>query len=122
MRVIIAGSRTIMDYDIGLAVVRSGFEITEIVSGKNKWWHKELKRYGGIDYLAELWAETQNIPVKPFPADWTSYGPSAGPIRNKEMAVYADALIAIHKGNSRGTQSMIFVARQKGLKVYVEVL
>ena len=39
--------------------------------------------------------------------------------RNREMAQYADALIAIWDGDSRGTGSMIKLAQQHGLKVYV---
>lgn len=43
----------------------------------------------------------------------------ADPIRNEEMAEVSDALIAFWDGQSRGTRSMIEIARRKGLQVAV---
>jgi len=54
-----------------------------------------------------------------FPAEWNKFGKAAGPKRNKEMAIAADALIAFWDGKSRGTKNMIELAKQKGLKVKV---
>jgi hypothetical protein len=109
MKVIIAGSRDITDYLLLASVVSaSGFDVTEVVSGGAR----------GIDALGELWAENFDVPVKRFLADWTSYGKAAGPIRNKQMAEYADALIAISTGG-KGTTDMIKTAKQQGLKVFV---
>lgn len=45
--------------------------------------------------------------------------PASGPIRNGEMAKYADALIAMWDGTSTGTKNMIDQATKHGLKVYV---
>ena len=59
--------------------------------------------------------------MKKFPANWGLHGRKAGFIRNGEMAQYADALIAIHDGESRGTAGMIGIAKQKRLVVYVKV-
>ena len=53
------------------------------------------------------------------PADWNRLGRAAGPIRNEEMAEVSDALIAFWDGKSRGTKSMIEIARRKGLQVAV---
>jgi hypothetical protein len=111
MKVIIAGSRTITDIGIvAMAVIESGFQIDEVVSGGAR----------GVDRLGELWAERWRIPVKRFPADWNKFGKSAGPIRNKEMGDYADALIAVWDCKSSGTGHMIGYATGKGLKVYVK--
>ena len=113
MKVIIAGSRTITDYQVvEEAIKESGFNIVEVVSGKAK----------GIDRLGELYAELNDLYIKPFWADWHRYGKAAGPIRNKNMADYADGLIAIWDGQSRGTKNMIDIARSKGLKIYVKDL
>ena len=112
MKVIIAGSRTITKLsDVIWAVVHSGFygKITEVVSGKAK----------GVDNLGETWAYYNDIPVKSFPADWNEHGRSAGYKRNAQMAAYADALIAIWDGESKGTKHMIDIAKKKGLKVFV---
>ena len=54
-----------------------------------------------------------------YPADWERHGRAAGPIRNEEMAEVSDALIAFWDGKSRGTKSMIEIARRKGLQVAV---
>lgn len=94
---------------MGHALKNTPFEITEVVSGTCK----------GVDQLGEEWAERKGIPVKKFPADWSKHGRRAGPLRNREMAKYADALIAIWDGKSRGTRSMIDEALREGLEVYV---
>lgn len=113
MKVIIAGSRDITDYEaVKRAVVNSGFEITEVVSGTAR----------GVDQLGEQWAIDNNIPITPFPANWANYGRGAGFRRNLEMAQYADALIALWDGVSRGTKNMIITAGKYRLKIYVEDL
>jgi hypothetical protein len=61
----------------------------------------------GVDTLAERWAEQHDIPVTGFPAEWSRYGKKAGPIRNKEMAGYAEGLVAVWDGRSRGTKDMV---------------
>lgn len=110
MKVIIAGSREITDYDIVLKAVKlAQFRITEVVCGKAK----------GVDTLGEELGLKNGIPVKYFPADWNRHGNAAGYRRNVQMAEYADALIAVWDGKSRGTKHMIDIARDRGLKVYV---
>lgn len=110
MKTIIAGSRTIEDYDIVLAaILASNFDITEVVSGTAK----------GVDILGERFAEDIEIAIKKFPADWDKYGKRAGYIRNEEMADYANAAICVWDGESRGTQHMINIATKKNLKLFV---
>lgn len=110
MRTIIAGGRNLTDYAlVERAVEQSGYLITEVVSGAAR----------GIDSLAEQWAADHGIDVTRFPADWTKQGRKAGPIRNAQMAQYADGLIAIWDGSSPGTANMIRHAVRCGLKVYV---
>lgn len=110
MKTIIAGSRGIDSYYVvDFAIHDSGFNITEIVSGCAR----------GVDQTAEKWAWYNDIPVKKFPADWDKHGKAAGPMRNREMAAYADALVAIWDGESRGTKNMIHEARKAGLDVYI---
>ena len=71
----------------------------------------------GIDEDARNWAKQRKLPLSVFPADWETHGRSAGPIRNKEMAEYADALIAFPGG--RGTENMRGEARSAGLPILV---
>ena len=65
------------------------------------------------------WARNNNIPLKMFYPNWDRYGKSAGMIRNKEMAEYAEALIAIWDRRSKGTKHMIATAKRLGLQVFV---
>jgi len=110
MKVIIAGSRDFNDYEALVAAIKkSGFEITEVVSGKAK----------GVDALGEKWAKNYGVPVTGFSANWKKYGRSAGPIRNKEMAEYGEALIAIRCNNSIGTTNMIHQMKKLNKNVFV---
>lgn len=68
--------------------------------------------------LAEEYAFLHQIPFKLFQADWEKYGKAAGPMRNREMAKYANALLAFDKG-TKGTQNMIDTARKYHLRGFV---
>ena len=111
MKVIITGSRELhMSTEQIVEVVRaSGFDITEVISGNAK----------GIDRCGETWAHMNKIPVKIFPANWTTDGKAAGPIRNQLMGQYADAAIIIWDGRSPGTRHMLAVMRRTGRPVFV---
>lgn len=121
MKVIIAGSRDYIDPD-GKGIdtaVRYGacWQIDEVMSGAQQGWNGTRKT--GADHYGEVWATANGIPIKRFPADWERHGKAAGPIRNLEMAQYADALIAIWDGKSRGTRHMIDAMRGLGKPVYI---
>lgn len=111
MKTIIAGSRTVHSQRlIDQAMEESGFEVTEVVSGGAR----------GADHLGEMWAVRHKIPIKRFPANWDRYGRGAGMIRNTEMVKYADALVAVWDGSSRGTNDVIIKARKHDRRVYVK--
>jgi len=61
----------------------------------------------GVDQIAADWGHLWGLEIVEVPADWNRHGKAAGPIRNREMADRADALIAIWDGKSRGTKQMI---------------
>lgn len=107
MKVVVAGSRSGWAGSIQEAVDASGFEVTELVHGAA----------GGVDSQAALWARANGIPERSFPAAWGKWGRSAGPIRNREMAEYADALIALP--GDIGTRNMVKQARERGMQVYL---
>ena len=112
MKVIIAGSRTITDFNLLKKVITaSGFNITEVVCGGAR----------GVDSLGQKWAELNNIPVKLFPANWNAYRKSAGYIRNKQMSDYADALVCIWDGSSKGSKHMLELADKNGLEIYLHM-
>lgn len=112
MKVIIAGSRESFEIsDVFVAMEESGFKdrVTEVVSGTAR----------GVDRLGEAWANANYIPIKKFPADWNGHGKSAGYLRNAQMAEYADALVALWDGKSRGTKHMIDLANRRGIPVHI---
>lgn len=107
---IIAGGRDFKCYEYlsekCLEIIGEG---SEIVSGGAN----------GADYLGERFAKENGIVIKKFPANWNLHGKSAGPIRNKQMAEYADALICFWDGKSRGTKNMIDEATTRGLEIHI---
>jgi hypothetical protein len=109
MKVIVAGSREVTDYNIvEKAIKDSGFKITAVISGMCR----------GPDTFGKEWAEKNGIPVDPHPY-LKQFGKAGGPIRNQQMVDVADALIAVRVPSSRGTNDCINRAKKKGLPVYV---
>lgn len=118
VRVIIAGGRDFTDYHKLKTYMNCLLQLldksqVEIISGGAK----------GADFLGERYAREFGYKLKRFPADWNKYGKAAGPIRNKEMALYAaeakGVLVAFWDGSSRGTYDMITRAEEYGLEVYI---
>ena len=109
MKTIIAGSRGITDYGFVLRAYEDcEWTVTEIVSGGA----------GGVDKLGEKIASEYNVPLKVFPYP-SEFGRRGGPIRNEQMAKYADALIAVWDGKSRGTKNMIQEAEKHKLRIRI---
>lgn len=114
MKLIIAGSRTLGEDSSVISFAFQMFPqlapyIEEIVSGCAK----------GIDRWGEEYASEQWIKVRGFPADWNTHGKKAGIIRNCQMGDYADALLAIWDGQSKGTKHMIDYMRSLDKPVYI---
>jgi len=112
MKVIIAGGRDFKDYEL---LKRSCDNILvnqkdiEIVSGCAS----------GADRFGEKYAIECGYNIHHFPADWINEGRSAGYKRNRDMAMFSDALIAFWNGKSPGTGHMINLAREFGLKIRI---
>jgi len=110
MKVVIAGSRDITDYDILLKAIKEcPFQITEVISGRAR----------GVDTLGEKFAEDYGLKLHLFPADWKRLRNAAGPIRNAQMADFADAVLCVWDGVSSGTKDMMNQAKKRGLPLYV---
>jgi hypothetical protein len=73
----------------------------------------------GADTLANAAALMLSVPVTEYPADWKSYGPSGGPIRNARMLgeFMPDVVLAFPGG--AGTADMVKRARAAGVRVVV---
>jgi len=114
LKVIIAGSRDFNDYQllenlVNMYLQRYSTDQIEIVSGGAR----------GADRLGERYAQSREIALKVMPADWDTYGKSAGYRRNEEMAQYATHCIVFWDGESRGTQHMINLANQYNLALRI---
>lgn len=116
MKVIVAGSRSITKFAVVYnAIDQSEIDqndITEVVSGGAK----------GVDQLGEFYAKEFDTPVKRFLPDWETHGKKAGILRNKEMGDYADALIAVWDGESKGTKHMIDYMKGLNKPVHVHIV
>lgn len=110
-RLIIAGSRHFADYELlatwadHMLQNKASTHRIIIVSGTAK----------GADTLGEVYAKKRGYEIRRFPADWNTHGRAAGPKRNRQMGEYAHALLAFAKPTSRGTASMLSIAKELGL-------
>lgn len=128
IKVIIAGGRDIKDKRALWDVIQAlDFDIEEVVSGGA----------AGADAMGEAYARWAEIPVKKFPAEWDNfnlpgavkkrgkhgdYNATAGFFRNEEMAQYADVLILIWDGKSRGSMNMMEQAEFYGLRIIEKIV
>lgn len=125
LRIIVTGSRGFKNYDLLRDTLMDYLDFMDdkdvvdnpsqvkFISGTAK----------GADTLGEQFAYTYEYDVIRFPADWNTYGKSAGYRRNAEMAKYASetygVLFAFWDGQSRGTKHMIDLAKRYGLEIHV---
>lgn len=112
-KVIIAGGRNITNYKyLEEAIADSNFRIDEVVCGEAR----------GVDKMGRIWAEKHEVPIMSMPACWDVYGKSAGYIRNSQMGNYGTHLILIWDGKSKGSASMLKIAKEKGLMIFEKIV
>lgn len=103
MTLLIAGSRTINDYEFVQNKLKNLVHKTvEVVSGGAT----------GADALGKKWATQNNIKHTEMRADWDIHGKSAGHRRNKRMAEYLKIkenplVVVFWDGSSPGSKNMI---------------
>ena len=73
----------------------------------------------GADQTGEKYAGNTGDTLLRFPADWDTFGKSAGYVRNKAMADQADAVVVFWDGKSKGSKHMIDIAKSAGLPIRV---
>lgn len=114
MKLIIAGTRSLKTTPRQVCDFVLAFKllVSEVVSGCG----------GMVDRCGESFAQANSIPINPFPAQWQEHGKSAGPIRNRDMAKYADALLLIWDGESRGSKNMRDEMMKVGKPIYEVIL
>lgn len=107
-RVIIAGCRNYNNYDVAKVYIEYYLSNIQkendniILSGCAS----------GADAIGERYAKEHCLKVEKYPANWEKYGKSAGPKRNEEMAKNCDYVLCFWDGKSKGTKSMINLAKK----------
>lgn len=121
MRLIIAGSRDIKDKNtVKNAIDDSPYlikNIDTILCGMAD----------GVDTISkEIFEDKNEIEIEEYPyEDYTNEAPNpkvAPLIRNKEMAINADSLLAVWNGESKGTEHMIEIAKENNLNTYIHLI
>ena len=110
MKVVIAGGRDFTNTDIAFTCIKPLVKAGDVIISGHAF---------GADHIGELYALKNKLQCELYPPDWKKYGKAAGPIRNEQMAKVADKLIAFWDGKSRGTRSMINLAKKHGCEITV---
>ena len=98
MKILIAGSRNIVDFDLSEYIPD---EVDLIITGGSC----------GVDSLAEKYADKHKISKLILRPDYKRYGKAAPLIRNKKMVEIADTAIIVWNGKSRGTKYTLECAK-----------
>lgn len=109
MRIIVCGGRKYKNWE-SIAHVLGGL-LTEF--GSFTLVHGDCT---GADGLAKHWALLSGVEHEPHPADWTTHGKAAGPIRNREMLAAGADLVVAFPGHN-GTADMVRIAERAGVRV-----
>lgn len=120
MKLIIAGSRTVTDGGEVARAVADALGVFGVPCAAVRL--VVVGGAAGADRLGAQWARDHGIPVETFPANWKAHGKAAGPVRNRAMAGYADALVAVWDGRSKGTADMVNEMRKRQKPVYVHLV
>lgn len=109
MRIAVVGSRGLRVENLGDFLPKG---VSEIVSG-GTW---------GIDSVAREYAHANGTTLTEILPEYEKYGRAAPLRRNLQIIDYADEVIAIWVGRSRGTRYVIEQCRKKDKRVTVYVI
>jgi hypothetical protein len=102
--VLVCGGRDYSDY-ARVAEVLSAIKPTKIIHGNAR----------GADRLAFEWARENGVPNEAYPAQWHTYGKSAGPIRNRLMLTDGAPDLVVAFPGGKGTADMLRIAVAAGV-------
>ena len=91
MKLLIAGSRTIKDFDLSPYITD---DVDTILTGGAK----------GIDTIAEQYAKEHGLDLVVIKPQYDLYGKGAPIVRNKTLAENCDMALIIWDGTSKGTK------------------
>ena len=99
MKLLIAGSRSITNFDLSPYISK---DVDVIISGGA----------GGFDFLAEQYADLHRISKYIVRPHYNLYGRAAPLKRNEQMVDMADIVLIVWDGHSKGTQHTIEYAKK----------
>ena len=113
MRVIVCGGR---DYD-------NYSHLRDVLSTIDDWSNSNMViAHGdcptGVDHFADTWAPVYtDHEAHKYPANWSKYGNSAGPIRNAQMLEHFKPDLVVAFPGGKGTADMVKKAQAAGVTV-----
>ena len=110
MRVLVYGGRDFTNQKLGfkaLDQLHAEFGFTVVIDGVAR----------GADTIGYNWAQLRNLPSDRYPANWSKYGRSAGPIRNKQMLDEGKPDIGVAFPGGAGTSNMTKQLLEAGVLV-----
>lgn len=127
MRIVVTGGREFLDVEfLNMVMDRllEEWEITEVAHGGQKEWMPLTKRWRGVDFYVDRWAESRSVPCQVFAVsegEWRRLAKAAGPVRNRRMIneFQPDRVLAF-PGN-KGTKDCVTYALDQGYVVYAVV-
>jgi len=112
MRVLVCGDRN-WSHKAIIQKILSSIKPDVVIEGEAR----------GADSMAREVAESLEIVVEKYPANWEKYGKSAGMVRNTQMLKEGkpDLVLAFHDDieNSKGTKNMVAQARKAGIETVI---
>ena len=109
MKLLIVGSRSIEDFDIGAFVTD---ETELILTGGAK----------GIDQLVESYADNHSISKLVLRPNYKKYGKAAPLLRNRKLVDLCDKAVIIWDKKSRGTKYTLDYATEVGKDVTLVII
>ena len=106
MKLLIAGSRKITNFDLSVCIPKG---VDLIIAGGAS----------GVDTLAEQYADKHKLSKLILRPKYSRYGKAAPLKRNEEMISIADEILVIWDGKSKGTSYTIEYANKLGKKINV---
>lgn len=110
MKVLVCGGRDFHDFSFLFGVmdhITTKCPITLVIEGGA----------AGADRLAREWANSREIPVSTFPANWDLHGKRAGPVRNCKMLREGRPDLVVAFKGGRGTAHMVRISQEAGTRV-----
>ena len=109
MIVAIVGSRNLSIPDLSPYLPEG---TTEIVSGGAR----------GVDACARAWARENRLKLTEFLPEYEKYGRNAPLKRNLQIIGYADLVVALWDGTSRGTKHVIDSCKRQNIPILVHLV